>query len=117
MRGDSRHRPDRTSVIRARDHRPVGPAVGGWVALALGLLVGVRANAAGPVDLSVSGFATLGYAVSNQAFGYQRFIDDRGTFKRDSVAGLQADASHGSGLGATLQLKAAPATTSDTQYD
>lgn len=68
-------------------------------------------------DISVSGFGTLGYAASNQPFGYQRFIDNKGTFKRDSLAGFQVDARYGSQFSATFQAKTAPATANDTQYE
>ena len=102
-----------TDDLPSKPWRPSCP-----LTLVLGaLLASLPSMAAGLPEVSVSGFGTLGYAVSNQPFGYQRFIDDKGTFKRDSVAGLQVDASHGSGFGATLQVKAAPATSNDTQYD
>lgn len=67
-------------------------------------------------DVSFSGFGTLGFAESNRPYTYWRFIDDHGTFKRDSVLGLQADAKLVDGVGATVQLKGAPATASDRRY-
>jgi hypothetical protein len=81
------------------------------------LLIGVQAvvpSFAG--DFSLSGFGTIGYARSNQAFVYDRFINDAGTFRRDSVIGLQADAQFGNGLGATMQIKGAPSTVNDDKY-
>ena len=68
-------------------------------------------------DYSLSGFGTLGYARSNQPYTYQRFIDDGGTLKRDSVAGLQMDARFSDNFGATVQLLASPATDTDRRYD
>ena len=68
-------------------------------------------------DVSYSGFGTVGYASSNQSYGYQRFIDDRGTFKRDSVVGLQVDTRFADKFGATVQGKIAPATASDSRYE
>jgi hypothetical protein len=68
-------------------------------------------------DFSISGFGTLGYARSDQPYNYQRFINDAGTFKRDSVAGIQLDAKFADRFGATVQIKEAPATDSDHGYD
>lgn len=69
------------------------------------------------VDFSVSGFGTLGYARSNESFEYQRFIDDDGTFKRDSVLGLQVDAKLTNEFAATVQLKGAAADGSDRRLE
>jgi hypothetical protein len=56
------------------------------------------------VDLTWSGFGTVGVAVSDQPYKYQRFIDNQGTFKRDTVLGgaarcppVTAVERHGSG--------------------
>ena len=68
-------------------------------------------------DFSLSGYGTLGYAKSNQSFTYQRFIDDGGTLKRDSLAGAQVDAQFDKGFSATLQVKVAPSLSSDQGYD
>lgn len=81
---------------------------------ALCLIVGAPASAA---DLSVSGFGTLGYARSDQPFSYQRFIDDNGSLRRDSVVGVQLDARLGGGFGATVQAKAAAAVGADRRTD
>lgn len=51
--------------------------------LPLALLLPLTASA---VDLTWSGFATLGYAQSDQPYKYQRFIDDQGSFNRDSIS-------------------------------
>ena len=72
---------------------------------------------AAAVDFSYSGYATLGYARSDRDYGYQRFIDASGTFRRDSVAGLQIDGKFFDTLGATVQVKLAPAAANDRQYD
>lgn len=68
-------------------------------------------------EMSISGFGTAGYAVSNQSYDYQRFINDRGTLKRDSVIGLQIDAKLTDSLGLTLQGKVAPSLESDSKID
>ena len=68
------------------------------------------------IDFSVSGFGTVGYARSDQPYTYQRFIDDNGTFWRDTVAGLQVDAKFADKFGATVQFKLAPASDNDNEY-
>lgn len=68
-------------------------------------------------DFSLSGFGTLGFAKSDKPYRYQRFIDEDGTFRRDSVAGVQLDARLTSSVGATVQLLASPSSDNDRQYD
>ena len=85
--------------------------------LLLAVLMISNALPAAAADFSWSGFGTLGYARSDQPYTYQRFIDDNGTFKRDSVAGLQVDSRFANGFGATVQVKAAPASASDSRYE
>jgi len=68
------------------------------------------------MEWSLSGFGTLGYSRSDQAFTYDRFITNSGTLRRDSVFGLQADAQFGSGVGATIQIKGAPSSNNDSKY-
>lgn len=69
------------------------------------------------IDLDVSGFGTLGYAISDQSFNYQRFVDDAGTLKRDSVLGAQVDLKFNSHWGATVQAKLGMAPDSDAKTD
>ncbi|HMT80978.1 MAG TPA: hypothetical protein PKD66_11435, partial [Azonexus sp.] len=57
-------------------------------AWSLALLVAFPALA---VDFTWSGFGTAGYAQSDSAAKYQRFINNSGTFKRDSILGAQLD--------------------------
>ena len=83
----------------------------------LAVLMNSNALPAAAADFSVSGFGTLGYARSDQPYTYQRFIDDSGTFRRDSIAGLQVDARFANEFGATVQIKAAPASANDRQYE
>jgi hypothetical protein len=68
-------------------------------------------------DFSVSGFGTVGYSRSNQSFAYQRFVDDHGTFKHDSVFGIQLDAKLTPQWGITVQGKMAPAADSDHGWE
>ena len=64
-------------------------------------------------EATVSGYGTIGYAKSDQPFAYQRFVSDRGSFKRDSVVGLQFDAKLGDRFSLTVQGKAAASANSD----
>lgn len=82
----------------------------------LGILIGLSAVPVLAADFSVSGFGTLGYARSNQPYTYQRFIDNGGTFSRDSVVGLQVDTKFSEQFGATVQFMAAPASDHDSRY-
>jgi hypothetical protein len=82
----------------------------------LGALTSLVTLSAAAIDFSASGFGTVGYARSDQSYGYQRFIDDSGTFWRDSVAGLQVDARFADRFGATAQFKLAPAANSDSEF-
>jgi hypothetical protein len=64
-------------------------------------------------ETSVSGFATVGYALSDRPYAYQRFIDNSGSFKRDSVFGIQVDTRLTSEVSVTLQGKLAASADSD----
>lgn len=68
------------------------------------------------VDFTWSGFGTIGYALSDQSANYQRFINNNGTFKRDSILGAQLDARFSPEWGATVQAKLAPSDHSDGSY-
>lgn len=80
------------------------------------LLLALAGTPAPAQEVAVSGFGTLGYAVSNQPFKYQRYIDNGGSFERDSLLALQIDASLTSRIGATLQFKLAPEAGDDTRW-
>ena len=95
-----------------------------WAALLLAVLMNLAALpvaavdfSVAAVDFSVSAFGTLGYARSDQPYTYQRFIDRSGTFRRDSLAGLQVDARLADKFGATVQVKVAPDTGNDNRYE
>jgi len=68
-------------------------------------------------DYSLSGFGTLGFARSDKVYTYQRFINEQGTFRRDSVAGVQLDARFSEKIGATMQVLVSPSTDSDKAED
>lgn len=65
------------------------------------------------VDFNINGFGTLGYAASDQDFRYLRFIDEGGTFKTDTLFGLQAEAQFSSQWSATVQAVASASLSSD----
>lgn len=72
-------------------------------------------SAAHGADYSISGFGTLGYVRSDRNYSYQRFISSHGSIRRDSVIGIQFDATIGRDIGATLQVLAGPADDSDSR--
>ena len=65
------------------------------------------------LEATWSGFATLGYARSDSAYTYQRFIHQDGSFKRDSLLAGQLDLRLSPQWSATVQAKLAPANDSD----
>lgn len=71
---------------------------------------------AGAQEFTWSGFGTAGFAMSDQSYKYQRFIDDRGTFNRDSVFGAQLDLKLNQQWGATVQARLAPSESSDNAW-
>lgn len=83
------------------------------ILLTVGALCCASAQA---VDVSWSGFGTVGYAQSNRDYTYQRFINSDGTFKRDTVLGGQVDAQISPNWSATLQLQAAPSIRDDQSW-
>ncbi|MBK1693473.1 hypothetical protein CKO09_01795 [Chromatium weissei] len=68
-------------------------------------------------EMQLSGFATLGAAVSDQNFNYQRYLNDSGTFNRDSLIGVQLENKIIGNWNATLQAKAAPSTHDDNAWE
>lgn len=92
------------------------PSVRALALLSCGLSLAALQTAAHGVEFSTSGFGTVGYAVSDQPYHYQRFIDDKGTFKRDAVLGAQVDAKLGAEWSATVQAKVAPSLHNDEDW-
>jgi hypothetical protein len=80
--------------------------------LACGLAAPLQA-----AELSWSAFGTLGYARSDRAFNYERFTDDSGTIKRDSLLGLQGTAEFTPHWSATVQARVAPSTSADNKWE
>jgi hypothetical protein len=87
------------------------------ISWALAAVSGLGAMTAAAADISLSGFGTVGYAQSDQSYNYQRFVNNQGTFKRDSVLGVQMDAKLNDEFGFTLQGKVAPSLSSDKDWD
>jgi hypothetical protein len=83
------------------------------LAAALLALLGPQAQA---FEATWSGFATLGYARSNSPYTHQRFINEDGTFKRDTLVAGQVDLRLSSQWSATAQAKIAPSGTSDSRF-
>ena len=94
-----------------------GKTVKHLIAWALAAVSGLGAMAAAAADMSLSGFGTLGYAKSNQPYKYERFIDDHGSFARDSVVGMQADVKFTESIGATVQGKFARSVKNDASWE
>ncbi len=57
-------------------------------------------------EFTLTGFGTLGYAVTDRDLQYLRYIDDRGTFKADSLLGVQGEVRFTPQWSATLQAVA-----------
>lgn len=77
----------------------------------LGLVCSTNVQA---VEYSVSGFGTIGAAISDKGTVYQRYIDTTGTLMRDSLLGLQLDAKFNKQWGAAAQVLIAAPTDDDT---
>ena len=93
------------------------PVMKKFVVLVCATALGLSAVPAVAVEMSVSGFGTLGYARSDQALNYQAHVNDQGTLKRDSLLGLQVDARLNDQFSVTVQAKVAPSLRSDQGVD
>ncbi len=81
------------------------------------LFAGLLGAATAHAQVSVSGFGTVGYAVSDKPYAYQRFVDQAGTFNRDTVLGLQVDARLSEQFSFVAQAKLAPSIRNDSGWD
>jgi hypothetical protein len=75
------------------------------------------AVAAAAPEFAITGYGTLGYAWSNEDFRYLRYIDSEGTFKADSLLGVQLEARFDPKWGATFQAVTSAPRTRDTGYE
>lgn len=82
----------------------------------LGAAALIGAISSQAAEIALSGFGTLGYAISDQPWKYQRVIDHNGTLARDTLFGVQLDATFSPYWSATLQLRAAPADDHDNAW-
>ncbi|MBH2016090.1 MAG: hypothetical protein I8H88_06345 [Burkholderiales bacterium] len=92
------------------------PASSFAAALLAALLSSQAVQAQSAIDWSLSGFGTVGHAISDQPWRYERVIDHGGTLWRDSLFGAQLDARITPAWSATLQLTLAPSTRHDRQW-
>lgn len=67
--------------------------------------------------MSLSGFATVGYAQTDQPYHYQHYLSNDGSFFRDTLLGLQLDAQLTDTLSITAQGKFAASTENDDRFD
>lgn len=81
--------------------------------LALSALLSISPVAALAQSTTFSHFGTIQYTQSTDPFNYQRFVNDQGTLKQNSVLGFQVDSKLNSQLSASVQLVVAPRNTSD----
>lgn len=72
---------------------------------------------ASAADLTLTGFGTLGFAAADKDVRYLRYIDERGTFKADSLLGAQIEARFNPRWGATVQAVASAPRTRDDGYE
>lgn len=67
------------------------------------------------IELDWSGFATVGYAQSDQDFHYLRWVDG-GTFNSETIAGVQLDAQFSPRWSVTVQIQTEPAHDHDSRW-
>lgn len=80
----------------------------------LGLSFVFASPLADAADFTLTGFGTVGYAVTDSDdLQYLRYIDERGTFKVDSLLGVQAEARFSPRWSATVQAVASAPRDSD----
>lgn len=89
--------------------------------VAISILNAISATAATDFSLfgaeaSFSGFATAGFAISDQSYKYQRLINNDGTFKRDSLVGAQLDIKLNDEFSMTTQAKFAVSVANDKAF-
>lgn len=82
----------------------------------IGSLAGTMLAVAGGVEVTGSGFGTVGYAQTNRPYTYQRYLRDEGSVERDTLLGAQLDAQFSPQWSATVQLKLAPSLRQDAGW-
>jgi hypothetical protein len=95
-------------------NKPLGEQLSKLIFLLWSSLGSLHAAA---VDFALTGFGTVGYAVSDKDFQYLRYIDNDGTFKADSLLGVQVEARLSPAWGVTVQGVASAPRTRDEGYE
>ncbi len=85
--------------------------------LKIGVATFIALSTMKATELHLSSFATVGGAISNKEYNYQRFINNNGTLRADSVFGVQSDIQFNDNLSATLQGKIAQSAKNDNNLD
>ena len=89
-----------------------------WLALLAAACLSSCSGIAAAVDLQITGFGTAGYARTfEHDLTYLRYIDHDGTFKADSLVGVQAEVQINPQFGATVQAVASAPRTRDDGYE
>ncbi len=89
-----------------------------WLASLAAVILTSCWTIAAAVDLQVTGFGTAGYARTfEHDLTYLRYIDHDGSFKTDSLVGVQAEVQLNPLLGATVQAVASAPRTRDDGYE
>ena len=77
-------------------------------------------SAAAPLqaaDIDWSAFGTIGYARTDRSYVYERFLDSKGTMKRDSLLGLQGTLGLSPRWSLTVQARLAPSISFDNRWE
>ena len=69
------------------------------------------------IDYSWSGYGTAGYTRTDSAYVYERFASRSGSFKRDSILAVQANAEFDQHWNLTIQPVLAPSTRDDQKLE
>ncbi|MDP2903958.1 MAG: hypothetical protein Q8N96_12785 [Methylovulum sp.] len=68
-------------------------------------------------EVSLSGFGTAGFAISDKPYNFERVISNDGTMERDSLVGAQADLKFTAEISATVQGKFAPSKDKESAWE
>ena len=75
--------------------------------LTISIAIFFHGNASAAINYTFSAFGTVGYAISDQPYSYMQYIDNEGTFSRDSLLAGQLDIQFSPKLTVTMQAKLA----------
>lgn len=77
------------------------------ILLATSIAILFHSNASAAINYTFSAFGTVGYAISDKPYSFMQYIDNEGTFSRDSLLAGQLDIQFSPKLTATMQAKLA----------